>query len=523
MLKKRTIAVAMILLVMAAAMAAGNIRAAAAAEESEWGTSPFEDGVEIIRYTPRQGVPEHLVIPDTLEGKPVYRIHYEAFMQMEYEALSTVKTVEIPSYLALPGENDSTFFWWVQFYFSHLENIVAKPDCAHFRTVDGVLFDAELHRLFAYPMNRKAQSYRVPEGTQTIESDAFYFPPILREIILPDSLVRIEKGALTGVTLDRLHIPANLESVAEDPMHDCRIMHMTSASGRFRVMNGFLIDTAAHRLIGFPDHGRPLPEGPVIPEGVEIIGKGAFEKSNDQNLDVVFPSTLKEIEDDNEFFFSEPIVILPEGLEIIGNDCSFGKAKKASGGLRCLVFPSTLQSIGYNFSNFYGKGDGPDTIVFREGIREIGTSAFWYVPRSPRTYILPASLEKIYEYCFQDTANQTAVVHAGSYAEAYCRNAGMRVVSADLFVRGTWSFTDREAAARILNFTPDAEAEPYLVITDSDITIVNGEKTVIPCRWDNRSAHFENGFINYTYMGDMLDLETAAGTVRLQKREGNAE
>gem|GEM_PF-4231803 len=78
---------------------------------------------------------------------------------------------------------------------------VAKGNPA-FSAVDGVLFDAGGKMLLLYPPGREEQSYRVPDGVETIASGAFGYLPYLAEIVFPDSLLKIEAKAFSLIRMD---------------------------------------------------------------------------------------------------------------------------------------------------------------------------------------------------------------------------------------------------------------------------------------------------------------------------------
>lgn len=82
-----------------------------------------------------------------------------------------------------------------------------------------------------------------------------------------------------------------------------------------------------------------------IPEGVTIIRSAAFNNCLIGNI--TFPSTLKTIEGyafKNSTFMNNPEIVLPEGLETIGEHAFFGSTDSYSIGK--LVIPSSVTSIG---------------------------------------------------------------------------------------------------------------------------------------------------------------------------------
>lgn len=65
----------------------------------------------------------------------------------------------------------------------------------NFKSIDGVLFDAEARRLIQYPAARVDVAYEVPEGVETVGDAAFCNAYRLGEITLPSSLKLIDELA----------------------------------------------------------------------------------------------------------------------------------------------------------------------------------------------------------------------------------------------------------------------------------------------------------------------------------------
>ena len=68
---------------------------------------------------------------------------------------------------------------------SRLAEILVDEKSAHFRSVDGVLFDAELKTLVRYPRKKHGPLYTVPDSVVAFAAGAFYGCGLLRSITLP--------------------------------------------------------------------------------------------------------------------------------------------------------------------------------------------------------------------------------------------------------------------------------------------------------------------------------------------------
>lgn len=62
-----------------------------------------------------------------------------------------------------------------------------------FKSIDGVLFNAECDKLIQYPAARAGIAYELPEGVVTVGSASFYNARNIKEITLPSSLQLVEE------------------------------------------------------------------------------------------------------------------------------------------------------------------------------------------------------------------------------------------------------------------------------------------------------------------------------------------
>lgn len=79
----------------------------------------------------------------------------------------------------------------------NLASIIVPEDNENYSAVDGVLFSKNGTELIHYPAGKSSSSYKIPEGTTTICSDAFSDCKNLQEVTLPESIERVEAGAFS--------------------------------------------------------------------------------------------------------------------------------------------------------------------------------------------------------------------------------------------------------------------------------------------------------------------------------------
>lgn len=94
-----------------------------------------------------------------------------------------------------------------------LQGFVVNDTNPYFTVKDGVLFDKSGKKLIRYPVGRADAVYAIPEGTETIADAAFMMPATatatgaLKTVTFPDSLKKIEDGALRQSSITSVELP----------------------------------------------------------------------------------------------------------------------------------------------------------------------------------------------------------------------------------------------------------------------------------------------------------------------------
>ena len=98
----------------------------------------------------------------------------------------------------------------------YLEKITVNKENMYFSNDEsGVLFDKGMKNLLKYPAWCKTDSYKVPEGTQTISEGAFTGAYYLRSVELPESVKTVETTAFDGCSkLAGIKFPDGIEKIA---------------------------------------------------------------------------------------------------------------------------------------------------------------------------------------------------------------------------------------------------------------------------------------------------------------------
>lgn len=232
----------------------------------------------------------------------------------------------------------------------------------------------------------------IPESVKSIGNDAFCFCYGLTEITIPGNVVKIgqsafnyckdlrtvhieegverigrEEGDLTytigegvfaNTALEELEIPASVKWIASGITASCQALKtITVAEGNqtYRSEGNCIIRRENAEVAGGCQTS-------VIPEGVPRIGEYAF--------------------------YEQPIdrIELPEGIEEIGEG-AFSRSK-----LSGIEFPTTLKTIG---KRAFQQCTELKSVVFSNGLEEIGVSAFEESGLTESYIAIPQSVKKI--------------------------------------------------------------------------------------------------------------------------------
>lgn len=145
---------------------------------------------EAIEYT-KDGI---LTVP---EG--VTTLDYEFAFFVVRADLPRVHTLIIPKSVTLIESMRGDFSEGPLGYSGNpFAEIVVHPKNQHYASCDGVLFSKDMKTLICYPCGKPDKTYRIPDGVETIEREAFLNAEHLTSVSYPESLQHIEAGAFTG-------------------------------------------------------------------------------------------------------------------------------------------------------------------------------------------------------------------------------------------------------------------------------------------------------------------------------------
>lgn len=188
-----------------------------------------------------------------------------------FEYCEDLKTISLPARLATFG--DGVF----QQCFG-LESINVDPECAEFKSIDGVMYGVASGgalTLLAYPGARPEGVYVMPAEVSSVDGYAFSANTKMQSLTLSKGVGDIDMYTFVEC--------AALEEV-----------NVAEGSEHYMSDNGVLLTADARKLIYYPIKRKA--EVYEVPEGVEQIAPMAFYRSNNLST-LMLPSTLTSIEE----------------------------------------------------------------------------------------------------------------------------------------------------------------------------------------------------------------------------------
>ncbi|MDE6087453.1 MAG: leucine-rich repeat protein [Oscillospiraceae bacterium] len=284
-----------------------------------------------------------LVIPETINGKPVTKIMYGVFRgnenlesvtipetmqviaQCAFQDCKNLKEINMPeTYVDIAGNAFSGTRWYLLTYnqpVTYLGNMVYKTN-----------------------LGENQEEVTIREGTLSIAGGAFRGDKNLKKINLPDSLQIIGDGAFSYSELTSIEIPENVMFIGEDAFRGTKPETLTVAE-----------NNANYTSMGNILYNKNLTKFIFVPQSV---------------TEVTVPDTITEIPDD-AFYYCDNLtnVTLPETLISIGKD-AFCRCEN----LTNITLPENLISIGeHAFEN-----SGITEITIPASVKTIKNGAFGY-------------------------------------------------------------------------------------------------------------------------------------------------
>jgi len=227
---------------------------------------------------------EDLEIPASVEYEG---IRYDVIQISSQIGGENIKTVHIPaSIMIMTGGIFSA---------PNLEWITVDEDNLFFTSVDGILYDKDMHVILAYPQKKTDESFVFPETITTVGEGAFYNSCVKR-IYMPEGMKEIEYFAFSGCK--------DLESI-----NNIGVANMLPES--ISIIDRGAFDECSNLTnLKLPDQLKLLGDGAFansgltkinIPEEVQSIGSYVF--SNCEDLETITSDNYAYIVEDNILYY----------------------------------------------------------------------------------------------------------------------------------------------------------------------------------------------------------------------------
>ncbi|MBR1391249.1 MAG: leucine-rich repeat protein [Lachnospiraceae bacterium] len=289
----------------------------------------------------------------------------------------------------------------------NLESITVDGENPNYRSINGVLYDADKTALIAYPTAKQSSSYVVPDGVLHIGDEAFSYCDHLTGVILPDSVTDIgyhafgrcssltdltipdqvtELGSLAFLgcsSLTGIHIPDSVTGIGKNAFAECTSLEQITVGEKnqnYVSLDGILLNKGKSEIIVFPEAKQTIGDeafkdcdklkSVAMPEGVTSIGDCAFKNCRSLNS-VSIPDSVTYI--GNEAFTgcsNLGSITIPNNVTNIGNQ-TFAWCSK----LGSITIPNSVISI--EDGAFLGCSKLAN-VTIPESVTSIGDSAFSY-------------------------------------------------------------------------------------------------------------------------------------------------
>ena len=281
------------------------------------------------------------------------------------------------------GINNTHARYGTIYYFSNNIKNSSYVPIKKYEVLKGI--DGKLYDFFNYSnYTDYLLDIKISSDINEIVTNGLNIKSVVGTLIIPDSVNLISPFAINSLVIhDKIELPKHATVMLgglgdmTSPLHNNKEIELTVPISKV------LRDNSFSSISGFKM---------VIPEGIEIIGKLAFNfiKSNSP---LVLPNSLREIREES-FMFSEYTggLTIPDNVNNIGPRAFLNTTFTNN-----LILGKGLDSINESTFEFSGFGG---TLSIPSNIKNIGTKAFYKYKNEIRKFTLEEGVERIGKNAF---------------------------------------------------------------------------------------------------------------------------
>ena len=359
-----------------------------------------------------------LTIPDTIDGKKVTWIGYQAFMNcnrltsitipnsitgIASEAFidcSSLTNITIPDSVISIGE--SAFYFcesltnitipdsvisigYNAFYYCRsLTSINVSNNSKNYSSIDGVLFNKDKTQIISYSAGKKETSYIIPDSVTSIADYAFDNCTRLTSITIPEGVTIIGSSAFDNcIRLTSIVIPNGVTSIAYGAFNECRSL------------TNITIPDSVTYIGAIAFYGCSSLTSITIPDSVTSVDKYAF-------VDCIGLTGINVSDNNKNYSSIDGVLFNKDKTEIIKYP-----AKKEGPNYD---IPNSVTNIGT--SAFY-KCSSLTSITIPSGVTSIGNYTF-FCCSSLKSITIPEKVTSIAYDAFKDCSSLSKVLCLGN-------------------------------------------------------------------------------------------------------------
>jgi len=225
-----------------------------------------------------------------------------------------------------------------------LKEIVLDSNNKKYRSVDGVLYNAEATTLISFPSAKDANTYSFPETLTTIGDYAFISYTASSQLVLPPTVKELGWGFPFGKNIECITVPASVSYIDANVFWNCsalREINVDKDNPYFTSVDGVLYSKDMSAILRCP------PSYPdtvfKVPEGISVIDELAFSECK-KITHIQLPASLFEIRSHAfEGCCSLKSFVIPDSVKSIGCQIFFDCPE-----LTIITIGTSVESVGYD-------------------------------------------------------------------------------------------------------------------------------------------------------------------------------